>query len=99
MKSMNAPLHVIFGTGPVGRAVMQELLAKGKRVRVVNRSGKADVPVGVEILAGDASNTQVAIELAHDAAVVYNCTNVAYTKWPELFPLLQQEVTLLERFS
>ena len=33
MNITNAPLYVIFGTGPVGRAVMWELVAKGKRVR------------------------------------------------------------------
>lgn len=71
---------------------MQELLAKGKRVRMVNRSGKADVPAGIEILAGDASDAYVAVELAKDAEVVYNCTNVPYTKWPELFPPLQQGI-------
>lgn len=88
----NAPLHVVFGTGPVGRAVIQELVAKGKRVRVVNRSGKVDVPAGVEVLAGDASDALVAVKLAQDAQVVYNCTNVPYTRWPELFPPLQQGI-------
>ena len=34
----NNELHVIFGTGPVGLAVMDELVTRGKRVRVVNRS-------------------------------------------------------------
>ena len=92
MDMTNAPLHVIFGTGPVGRAVMQVLLAKGKRVRMVNRSGKADVPAGVEVLAGDASDARVAVTLAKDAEVVYNCTNVPYTRWPELFPPLQQGI-------
>ncbi len=29
-------LHVVFGTGPVGLAVMRELVAQGKRVRLVN---------------------------------------------------------------
>jgi hypothetical protein len=28
-------LHVIFGSGPVGRAVMSELLTRGYRVRMV----------------------------------------------------------------
>ena len=37
-------LHVVFGTGPVGLAVMRELHAQGKRVRLVNRSGTAAAP-------------------------------------------------------
>ncbi|GCE25072.1 membrane protein [Dictyobacter alpinus] len=92
MSAANNSLHVIFGTGPVGRAVMQELLVKGKRIRMVNHSGKADIPVGVEILGGDASDAYVAIELSRGAEVIYNCTNVNYTKWPELFPPLQQGI-------
>jgi len=32
-------LHVVFGTGPVGQAVMRELVAKDKPVRLVNRRG------------------------------------------------------------
>ena len=36
--SDNEGLHVVFGTGPVGLAVMDELLSKGKRVRMVNRA-------------------------------------------------------------
>jgi predicted dinucleotide-binding enzyme len=31
--------HVIFGTGPVGRAIADELSAQGKTIRMVNRSG------------------------------------------------------------
>ena len=37
-------LHVVFGTGPVGLAVMDELVSEGERVRMVNRSGRAGVP-------------------------------------------------------
>ena len=42
--SDNEGLHVVFGTGPVGMSVMDELVGKGKRVRIVNRSGRASVP-------------------------------------------------------
>lgn len=85
-------LHVIFGTGPVGRAVMSELLARGRRVRMVNRSGRAELPAGVEIVAGDASDPGVTRAICQGAAVVYNCTNPPYTAWPTLFPPLQQGV-------
>ena len=88
----NNEYHVIFGTGPVGIAIMDELMAKGKQVRMVNRSGNADVPGGVQVTAGDASNPEVTKELCKDAAVVYQCTNPPYTKWLELFPALQAGV-------
>ena len=35
-------LHVVFGTGAVGMSVMDELVRRGpRRVRMVNRSGRA----------------------------------------------------------
>ncbi len=90
---MNAnELHVIFGTGPTGTAVMTELLKRGKRVRVVNRSGKANLPAGVEIMKGDAADPTFTREASKGATVIYNCTNPPYTKWPELFPALQAGV-------
>ncbi len=51
----NEELHVVFGTGAVGMAVMDELIRRGRRrVRMVNRSGRARVPDGVEVVGGDA---------------------------------------------
>ena len=47
---MSKELHVIFGTGPVGLTVTDELVANGKPVRIVNHSGKAGAPEGVEIV-------------------------------------------------
>jgi 2-polyprenyl-6-methoxyphenol hydroxylase-like FAD-dependent oxidoreductase len=46
-------LHVVFGTGPVGLAVMRELHGQGKRVRLVNRSGTASAPQSVEVVKGN----------------------------------------------
>jgi uncharacterized protein YbjT (DUF2867 family) len=48
--SDNGELHVVFGTGPVGMSVMDALVQRGKRVRMANRSGRASVPEGVEVL-------------------------------------------------
>jgi NADPH-dependent 2,4-dienoyl-CoA reductase/sulfur reductase-like enzyme len=33
-------LHVVFGTGPLGLAVMRELRRRGKLVRMINRSSR-----------------------------------------------------------
>ena len=54
--SENEGLHVVFGTGPVGLAVMDDLVRKGKRVRMVNRSGRASVLEDVEVVGGDAAD-------------------------------------------
>jgi nucleoside-diphosphate-sugar epimerase len=81
--------HVVFGSGPVGLAVVEGLAARGKSVWVVNRSGQAQVPAGVEVKAGDATDAAVTRQLCQGAAVVYNCTNAPYDQWPEMFPPLQ----------
>src|ERR687890_1139403 len=85
-------LHVVFGTGPVGLAVMDELVSKGKRVRMVNRSGRANVPEGVEVVGGDAADPTFTREVSAGASVVYFALNPPYDKWPELFPPLQAGV-------
>ncbi len=82
-------LHVIFGTGPLGNAVMEALVEKGKPVRMVNRSGKESFAQGVQVAAGDGSDSASARELCKDASVVYHCANPPYNRWPELFPPLQ----------
>jgi len=89
---MSNGLHVVFGTGPAGLAVVRELAARGERVRAVNRSGRAVVPAGVELRRGDATDPAVTRELCAGAAVVYGCLNAPYHRWPELFPPLQAGV-------
>lgn len=82
-------LHVIWGTGALGGAVMHELIKRGKRVRMVNRSGKANVPSGVEVVKGDATDVRSATAVTAGASVVYQAAQAPYTKWPELFPPIQ----------
>jgi nucleoside-diphosphate-sugar epimerase len=88
----NNHLHVVLGTGPVGMAVMNELVSRGTRVRMVNRSGRANVPEGVEVVGGDAADPTFTREVSAGASVVYNALNPPYDKWPELFPRLQAGV-------
>lgn len=85
-------LHVIFGTGPLGLATMRALVARGKRVRMVNRSGKATLPEGVAVARGDAYDAASTRELCAGAAVVYQCAQPAYTAWVRQFPALQAGV-------
>ena len=90
--SDNSELHVVFGTGPVGLAVMDDLVGKGKRVRMVNRRGRARVPEGVEVVGGDAAAPSFTREASEGASVVYFALNPPYTRWAELFPPLQAGV-------
>ena len=89
----NVELHVIFGTGAVGMSVMDALVKRGRRrIRMVNRSGRASVPEGVEVLGGDATDEAFARGASEGASVVYFALNPPYDKWPELFPPLQAGV-------
>lgn len=87
-------LHVVYGTGPVGTAVIEELLARGKAVRVVSRSGaRKHLPAQAELVRGDATDPADARRACAGATHVYNCTNpVDYHRWPEQFPPLQNGV-------
>ncbi len=65
-------LHVVFGAGPLGRSVVEELVRRGKSVRVVSRSGKmAEAPQGVELVAGDLYDPAAVRKLTQGAAVAY----------------------------
>jgi nucleoside-diphosphate-sugar epimerase len=87
-------LHIVYGSGPVGTALVELLLAQGKQVRVVTRSGaRKHLPAQAEIVRGDATDPADARQVCAGATHVYNCTNpVDYHRWPEQFPPLQRGV-------
>jgi nucleoside-diphosphate-sugar epimerase len=87
-------LHVVYGSGPVGTAVVETLLEQGKQVRVITRSGaRKHLPVQAEAIRGDATDPADARRACASATHVYNCTNpVDYHRWPEQFPPLQRGV-------
>ncbi len=81
-------VHVVFGSGPVGRALIDALVKRGLPVRVVCRT-PSNLPDGVETAAGDAANPAFATAAAKDAAAVYQCLSPPYHRWGDLFPPLQ----------
>jgi nucleoside-diphosphate-sugar epimerase len=86
-------LHVIFGTGPLGKWTARELLKLGKTVRMINRSGKATgLPGEVEVLAGDANDTAKNTDLSKGAAAIYQCAQPLYFEWAEKFPAFQAAI-------
>lgn len=83
-------VQVVFGTGPLGRAVMNELVQRGQTVRLVNRSGQlAEAPAGVEVIAADAYSVEAVRRVTQGATVVYQCAQPPYTEWATRFPSLQ----------
>jgi len=88
---MNAD-HVVFGTGAIGRAIAAELVDRGEKVLMVNRSGRAPVPEGVEVAGGDAADPAFTTAVTAGARVVYQALNPPYHRWPQEFPALQAGV-------
>jgi len=85
-------LHVVVGAGPVGRAVICELAARGFRVRAVARHGVAELPDGVETMLADITDEAAAGRAIKGAAVVYHAASAPYHRWPELLPPLMRGV-------
>jgi nucleoside-diphosphate-sugar epimerase len=85
-------MHVVFGTGAIGRAAIDSLVERDAAVRAVNRSGEADVPAGVEVVQCDAGDETAAVETAAGATAIYNCLNPPYNQWVEKFPPLQKNL-------
>lgn len=85
--------HVVFGTGPLGRTTAEALLALGKTVRMVNRSGRMEnQPAGVEIVASDAYHAGKNIEVTKGATTIYQCAQPHYYEWTTKFVPLQQAI-------
>ncbi len=86
-------LHVIFGTGPLGRSTAEALLQQGRTVRMVSRTGNMEnPPAGVEVIASDAYDASKNIALTRGAAAVYQCAQPHYYEWAEKFPPLQRAI-------
>ena len=85
-------LHVVFGSGQVGRALTARLVGLGMQVRVVSRGRPSGLLNGVEWRGADANDPDAAADAAKGASVVYQCLNAPYTSWPERFPPLQRGV-------
>ncbi|MFC5831793.1 NAD(P)H-binding protein [Nonomuraea insulae] len=84
--------HVVFGSGQVGRLVVEQLVRQGFDVVAVNRTGQGDLP-GAHIVGGDATDPAFTTRAAAGADVVYFCLNAAnYARWAEELPPLQRGV-------
>lgn len=88
----NRELHVIFGTGPVGTALADELIRRNRRVRLINRSGTGEVASSAELVKGDALQPSAVRDLCRGAAVIYHCANVAYQDQVRVMPAMQKSL-------
>lgn len=86
-------MQIVFGTGAIGRAIMEEILRRGENVRMVNRTGKMEeAPAGVEIVAADLYDPAQVRRVTQGARVVYQAAQPHYHEWPQKFPPLQAAV-------
>ena len=85
-------MHVVFGSGQVGRALASHLAGLGLPARVVSRRRPSLLPAGVEWRGADATDVRATTDAAEGATVIYQCLNAPYPKWPEMFPQLQRGV-------
>lgn len=86
-------LHVVFGTGPLGLAVMRALRAEGRHVRMINRSSRVRFrkDLETEVGGGDATDPRFTREVCEGAAVVYHCIGLPYPRWRE-FPAIARGI-------
>ena len=82
-------LHVVFGTGPLGLAVMRDLRRRGRSVRMINRSSRVKFAKDpqTEVGGANAVDPAQAREVCEGAAVVYHCVGLPYPRWTE-FPAI-----------
>jgi nucleoside-diphosphate-sugar epimerase len=94
MNNTKQETNIIFGTGPIGLAVMHELLEKKKKVVMVNKRNQVSLPEEVKLIQADATDPRKTSEICKNATVVYNCTNAPYDRWADL--LLPLHSSILE---
>ncbi len=87
MNANSAGSDLVIGAGVIGRRVARMLAEGGHRVSVVSRRGAEPAGVvGVTHVAADAADGEAMATLAEGAAVIYNCVNPAYHRWPTDWP-------------
>lgn len=84
-------LSVVLGAGATGRALIDRLVEADRPTRVVTRSGTANVPAGVEVVAADITDRDDATRACRDATVVFGCVGLpGYDGWPEKWPPMME---------
>jgi nucleoside-diphosphate-sugar epimerase len=86
-------LHVVLGAGGnIGTAVVNELRKRGRRVRGVSRSGRAELPGSVKQVAADVTERASLAKALKGAAVIYHCIGVPYQQWTGIYPAVMRNL-------
>jgi nucleoside-diphosphate-sugar epimerase len=91
---MTTTPYTVLGTGQLGLAIMDALIAQGKSVTLVNRSGKVNeaLPANVSWLQADMNDPAAVTRVCQGTQVAFACVQPPYTQWPELFPALYRAI-------
>jgi nucleoside-diphosphate-sugar epimerase len=81
---------LVLGAGPVGRAVVDVLVARGHRPIVVTRSGTE--VAGATARTADLGDPAAARAALADATIVFTTAQPAYHRWVQEFPALQLSI-------
>lgn len=94
MTLLKSEKNIVFGTGPLGLAVMDALVSLGRQVTLVNRAGRVGeiLPDGVGVVQGDATDPNQVASICNDMDVVFHCAQPPYHLWPERFPPITQGI-------
>ena len=85
-------IHTVLGAGPVAKATVTALLARGLPVRVVHRSGTFPKQAGLEVVAADITDVAQLTQAFTGSAVVYMCAMPAYHRWVDEFEAMMTNV-------
>ena len=86
-------LHVVLGaSGGTGRAIVDELVRQGRRVRAVSRGAAPGLPTGVEHVRADLYDPADAARAVAGASVVYHTAQPAYEDWDGNFERLNGSI-------
>jgi len=92
---------LVIGAGVIGSLVARMLAGRGDRVTVVSRRGSGpagvthvatDAKALIRHVAADAADAEAMGRLAEGAAVIYNCVNPPYHRWPADWPPIAASV-------
>lgn len=87
-------MQVVLGAGGgTGRAIVDELVRQGRRVRAVSRDGRiAGLPASVEQVAADCYDVVSATAAVDGGSVVYHAAQPAYDQWAGNFERMNDAV-------
>jgi nucleoside-diphosphate-sugar epimerase len=86
-------LQVVLGaSGGTGRAIVDELVRQGRRVRAVSRGQVPGLPAGVEHVKADLYDPAGAAGAVAGASVVYHAAQPAYEHWDGNFERLNAAI-------